>query len=245
MGYATVYSGLDVTAKIALTEETGTSISSSGTTIISNTDYISYAPKVEISNASITTGLFLANNTTGAEVEALESISGTEVVLDFANQVYTSDGTDISDKISLNQMFYIEEGNNEIFGDFTGSGVLYEKGISDDYTIAYIENMTISMNKRMRSRAQYLKKEQNNIPITKEYNVSIGKVAADWDFITYIEGDTPFNIVYQEEMVDFDRTDGHSQERVLIDVIIEDYNRQFSEDELISESIFGTAENFI
>lgn len=238
---ATVFAAYETTIDTAILEEVINSYSiSSGSITIDNTGNDKQYPKLEITS----------DNSTISEVEIGGNIvqfdktvtTGDNLVLDFKEQEYTLNGSDIIEDLTFttdDRPVFTIDSIFDINISFTNSltvEVTYNN-YTNLMTNEYVQDFRISVEKSYQTDRKFKNKNLNNLVLdTENYNVSFSNMAFDWELFDAIEDDTPIRITYNE-----DHTNGNKDfTKHLINIKFNTYERYFRDSTgIIFESLVG------
>jgi hypothetical protein len=250
LAQAEVLSGYD--GRIYLTSKQSQSstfsITDNSTITIDNSDNTRELLKITIT-PSTTTNITFNSITDGVSTVTSSGITLTEtddLVLDFKNQVYTKNGTRVSDLTFGNKRIALQKDTSQ---DLTidGSGyidiIVEYEGYNTDEELSYVESFSLDYSVETSHKKGY----KNNKIITtnfegEQYDVNISKFTISERFLQGILDGRKHRVRFD---VDNPAT-GDNMTHTLLDIVFESYGYGFTApDEIMMEDIQGSAKDLI
>ncbi|MGM0409459.1 MAG: hypothetical protein ACQEQF_01750 [Bacillota bacterium] len=240
-----VFAGYETVISVAelVDSENNYSISDNSTISVNNSGNKKVYPELEITaNGSFEiteinndNQIITFNNITLADTEVL--------TLDFKEQIYEIDGTNIIDDVDFTEnkrIFLKENTGNDIEIKAAGDANLnikYKSYNSND-ELYFVESFSIEKKNNYEQNMPFNEEHSESFDlINKEYSVSIDKHSSYW-----VDDEKEYRIYYKEDNWDIDDVN----EKYLLGVVFTDYRRGFNgATEVLNDRLTGEAINLI
>ena len=227
-----IYDGFLTSIEIAqeeVAEEIGTSLT------IDNTGCERIYPKVIFENDTFSENQIIINS--DMNVIITDSVSFSEMILDFENQEYTMDGDNIISKLHFpdGKPFYIEE-NEEQVVDLAKEGEIIYYTYPEENRQRFVEQFRVS--------ASLVRNAYNPKIIDKEYNFDLEKLTStDWNIVDLLNDDEKnIRIKYSNTEL----SEHEEKINYLLNVVIEDFDFDYlGNDRIMVTDLSGRAKKLI
>lgn len=208
---ATVFAAYETEINTGILEENVESftISSGSITVDNQANEAQYPKLVITSDSSDITGVEIGGNSISLD----KSLTNDDtLVLDFKEQEYTLNDTDIVEDITFNSSdrpILLADSIATIDITFTDSISVDVTHFQyrDIITNSYVQDFRISIDRSHNSDRKFKKKNVNNLILSSEnFNISFSNMAYDWELYEAIKDDTPVRVTYHEEHTNGDKT---------------------------------------
>jgi hypothetical protein len=199
-------------------------------------------PILEITTADTLTLNIITNNNQTITFNSISLTSSDTLILNFKEQVYEKNGSNIIDNITDIDLIYLEANIENNFS-FDYSGNLNVDVTYDTYSISsrekYVENFKINRSDSYNKKKPFNSNKKNEQKrVSTDYTLTMGKMPINWDSYDDIENEEEFRITYYE----YNDYTYEEEKRYLVGVKFNSWDRGFDQQgDFIMTNVSGEA----